>query len=759
MSSSSVIGVANHLWQSTLFAGLLACLTLLLQKNSARVRYLLWLAGSVKFLVPFALLTAVGAQLPWSSVPAQATHAISAASQIAVQFTQIGGAGATALVAQAKSGEIILIVLGALWILGTLAVLARSFAQWMLVRRALHESTETSQAFVIPVRISASQLEPAVVGILRPVLLLPKGLDQRLTPQEIRAVLAHERCHVAWRDNLAAALHMLVEALFWFHPLIWWLGARLVAERERACDEQVLAGGHSPASYAEGILKVCEHYLESRLRCVAGVTGANLRQRIEVIMKNPLIENLGRVRKLLIIVIASATIIAPVVVGVLTSPRAGAQAGTPASEEPNVSIQLWREDGTNTHGVPSIPDRWGMDFHAPLRSIIASAYGVSTAQIVGRDWSEDPIYQINADGPASSSQSGDSMMRDLLAKHFGLVVKVERRLMKGYVLRTGFGGSKLKPSASGIADGNFSPNGIDMTHNPVGSLVAYLQTRNGLRAPVVDQTGLEGNYDFKVNWESPAPGAPTDPAAVAKALEEQLGLRLEAKSVNVEVINVVSVKSPEEVVTGNSITVNFDNASIYEVINAVQLATHKTFVVDPRVHAQVTMYSATPISSDQFYQAFLNMLRENHFAAESRGNVIEIMPAVDTSATPPTTTSSPSESVIKPPPSAGLLQVGNVASVVGNTGGLRVTAETAQLLPSDSTNGEAGSRILLQGHVNVAGTVPVGQTLVITGPSGTNQLVVDSGRLVDVDSERVVWNRYPNGVIKMDLDEMQFRLP
>ena len=48
---------------------------------------------------------------------------------------------------------------------------------------------------------------------------------------------------------------MLVEALFWFFPLVWWLGARLNTERERACDEAVLADGNDPQMYAAGILK------------------------------------------------------------------------------------------------------------------------------------------------------------------------------------------------------------------------------------------------------------------------------------------------------------------------------------------------------------------------------------------------------------------------------------------------------------------------------------------------------------------------
>jgi bla regulator protein BlaR1 len=67
------------------------------------------------------------------------------------------------------------------------------------------------------------------------------------------------------RDNLAAALHMLVEAAFWFHPLVWWIGTRLVDERERASDEEVVRLGSEPQAYAEGIRRVCEFCLQSPL--------------------------------------------------------------------------------------------------------------------------------------------------------------------------------------------------------------------------------------------------------------------------------------------------------------------------------------------------------------------------------------------------------------------------------------------------------------------------------------------------------------
>ena len=77
---------------------------------------------------------------------------------------------------------------------------------------------------------------------------------------------------------------MIVEAVFWFHPLVWWISARLMEERERACDEGVLELGSEPQVYAESILKTCEFCVESPLACVSGVTGADLKKRIVRIM-------------------------------------------------------------------------------------------------------------------------------------------------------------------------------------------------------------------------------------------------------------------------------------------------------------------------------------------------------------------------------------------------------------------------------------------------------------------------------------------
>jgi len=58
-----------------------------------------------------------------------------------------------------------------------------------------------------------------------------------LTPAQLRAVLAHEACHIRRHDNLTAAIHHCVQILFWFYPPVWWIGANLLREREAACDE------------------------------------------------------------------------------------------------------------------------------------------------------------------------------------------------------------------------------------------------------------------------------------------------------------------------------------------------------------------------------------------------------------------------------------------------------------------------------------------------------------------------------------------
>ena len=180
----------------------------------------------------------------------------------------------------------------------------------------------------IDLLLSPATLEPGIFGIVKPVLVWPKGISERLDDAQLEAILAHEVWHVRRRDNLAAAIHMVVEAIFWFHPLVWWLGSRLVDERERACDEEVLESGSDRQVYAESILKTCEFCVESPLACVSGVTGADLKKRIVRIMTERMANKLSFGRKLLLAGVGVAAVAGPVVFGLVNAPQIRAASAT-----------------------------------------------------------------------------------------------------------------------------------------------------------------------------------------------------------------------------------------------------------------------------------------------------------------------------------------------------------------------------------------------------------------------------------------------
>ena len=211
---------------------------------------------------------------------------------------------------------------GAVWLCGFAAVAICWATQWrrvaVLRRQAMPLKIRGGIESAVPILCARGLMEPGVFGIFRPVLLLPAGIAEQLSWPQLKAVLAHELCHVRRRDNLTAAVHMAVQAAFWFHPLVWWLGARLVDERERACDEEVLRLGNSPRAYAEGILKVCKLYVESPLACMPGVTGSDLRRRIETIMKNRIRRELGFGSKLLLAAAGIVAVAGPLAAGILT---------------------------------------------------------------------------------------------------------------------------------------------------------------------------------------------------------------------------------------------------------------------------------------------------------------------------------------------------------------------------------------------------------------------------------------------------------
>jgi TonB family protein len=310
----------DHVWQSTLVLVLAGLLTLFFRNNGAHVRHALWTMASVKFLVPFALLNRVGLSLAsvfgLTPPPISMVEILYAAGQPFSDgpvFRFLPSPGTYILAGTAIWGAGILVV-AILWA-----------SRWRKLRATLRVARNADIVAPMPVRISPVLMEPGLVGIVRPVLLLPEGIAEKLTFAELQAVITHEACHLRRRDNLLAALHMLVETLFWFWPPVWWLGTRLIAERERACDEAVVASGNDPQVYATSILKVCKFYVQSPLACAAGVAGANLNQRMETIMEYRTVYPINGIKKTLLGAAATALMLIPVAAGLLWSPGAVAQ--------------------------------------------------------------------------------------------------------------------------------------------------------------------------------------------------------------------------------------------------------------------------------------------------------------------------------------------------------------------------------------------------------------------------------------------------
>jgi bla regulator protein blaR1 len=599
--------IADHLWQSTFVAGAAAALTLLLRTNRADVRHAIWLAASLKFLIPFAALIAVGRRLGFAP---QAAALPVADAPIAFLVDTVARPFSIRplddTVAAAPAGPdwfaAVPVVLAALWIAGTLTVLSL----WFVRQRQLSRLVECAgplddERVLTPLRqlerlrrriglraVSAdTKLEPGVFGIFRPVLLWPRGIAHKLADDHIEAILAHELCHVERRDNLWAAMHGAVQALFWFHPLVWWIGTRLVDERERACDESVVASGRDPERYAESILETCKHSLEAPAVCMAGVTGASLDKRMEHIMSGRPIGWLTWWKKTLVAVAGTGAIAGPLVVGISIGPPVRAQVRQVTGDRPSFEVASVKPNTTTGPnqirvGMPG-NGRFTID-NMPLAELIRFAYELQPFQLTGGpDWINSQRFDVTATtGGQTAPPLVRQMLQSLLAERFNLAIHTETRDMAIYEMIIARGdrrlGEKLRvsgpdcaplkmppgmpppPPPTGAASRGAPPpgapgcgtvfgNGFFSTRRTSMELLARNLSRT-VRRIVVDKTGLSGFYDIDLEFmpdgplPSQAAGGPQfpnpnpDAPSIYTALQEQLGLKLESARGPVEMMVV-----------------------------------------------------------------------------------------------------------------------------------------------------------------------------------------------------------------------------
>jgi uncharacterized protein (TIGR03435 family) len=507
MTAHDLSPLANHLWQSTLCVAVAWLLTLSLRKNHAAARYWVWMAASAKFLIPFSLLVSAGGHLGWRTVPAIVQPQFSLAmEEISQPFA------APAPMPLPRVGAPVVnpapATLFGVWLCGIAIGVVFWVRRWRRIQSIRRTATPLDLNLPIRVMSASGRLEPGVVGIFRPALLLPEDILGRLTPAQLEAILAHELRHVQRRDNLTAAIHMLVETIFWFHPATWWIRARLIEERERACDEEVVQMGREPQVYAESILKVCEFYVASPDHCVSGMTGAGLKRRIEDIMMNRHVRNLGFREKFLLSAAALAAIGAPIFVGVMTAPPGHARpqvqhASAPATaqligqvadlapsqlsrppvsptppEDPLPGESTPAPVAAQTGSAAAPPKSAAIEFEAAtvkvnrsgdtapsrdirggtiylrnvtLRMLLIGVYHIVAEQMSGAPgWFDSDRFDVAAKAPADTKgEDREIMLQNLLKRSFNLVVHKEEKLLPGYALLVSKSGPKLRESVAG----------------------------------------------------------------------------------------------------------------------------------------------------------------------------------------------------------------------------------------------------------------------------------------------------------------------
>jgi uncharacterized protein (TIGR03435 family) len=390
----------------------------------------------------------------------------------------------------------------------------------------------------------------------------------------------------------------VVEAAFWFHPLVWWMERRMVEEREHACDEAVVAMGSSPGVYAESLLKACRFCVESPLVCVAGITGADLASRVRSIMTLRL-ERLSLWRKVALASLAIAAIAGPVAFGVVRMIPMYGQMLHATGPLPAFDVMAIKPSKEPPQGGTTTGEQVHLIVTAKL--LIQLAYNVpmmSDEQVSGGpDWINTEVFDILAKMDSAKFTSMQNMSRaqrreqqqlmeeSLLADRMKLKVHFETRDMPVYAL-TSTKGFKLKPvtvapvGATMLADGvrpedlrrgvvvSAKGKGFEMTAKGVtlAEFVRVLIPRPELSGrTVVDQTGLTEAYDFTLDWGPEQTAAPengeVEEPSLFEAIQQQLGLKLAAAKGPGEVIVIDHIEKPV-----------FENAEVVKPEARVMLA-------------------------------------------------------------------------------------------------------------------------------------------------------------------------------------------
>jgi uncharacterized protein (TIGR03435 family) len=403
--------------------------------------------------------------------------------------------------------------------------------------------TRTRLSFPVRLLVSGLVQTPAVVGWLKPAILLPAAAIMGIAPEHIRALLAHELAHIRRHDYFVKVLQRVAETLLFYHPAVWWLSRQMDAEREACCDDIAIALTGDTLTYVSALASLESHRRE-HLAPLLAANGGSLQHRIgRLVSQAPASTYSLSLAGLL----TAGVLMGLTVCGLVAQAMDNRPAFEVASLKPDKS-------GTGVDRIKRIGGSWIIE-NVSLKRLIGMAYGVAEGTdylFKGPDWWDTENFDIAAKFPPATSDSQVLLMlQRLLDERFKLKLHHESREFPVYALVVDKHGSKVHPSATPGAYRFSARDG-----HGVGTSVTMAMFANRLSKevgrPVVDFTGLTGQFDLTLDWQPEAlpldkPDAVSDRPSIFSALPEQLGLKLESRRVSLDVLVVdATVKVPVE---------------------------------------------------------------------------------------------------------------------------------------------------------------------------------------------------------------------
>jgi bla regulator protein BlaR1 len=293
----------DWLLQTTVQASLLICIILLVQivlrsKLDVRWHYCLWIVLLIRLVMPWA------PESRFSIFNLFQTFFESGPAELAAGNSTIAASNSVA-VYQAL-GHIFVTMLPIIWLGGALVLLCYIFSSnlvfWISVNlkrpladKSMLELLEKCKSQMgirksLRTIVTDKVKSPALFGFLRPVLLLPVGMSETLSFEELRYVFLHELAHLKRHDIFVAHFVSLVQILHWFNPLVWLAFYRMRIDRELACDALVLSKMNvdEPKKYGRAIISLVElFYQNRRLPAMVGImeSKTELKRRVTMIAK------------------------------------------------------------------------------------------------------------------------------------------------------------------------------------------------------------------------------------------------------------------------------------------------------------------------------------------------------------------------------------------------------------------------------------------------------------------------------------------